>query len=73
MFLRIMWTRRHRSVGTLKKCTARKLIVHSWCPKSVLTSTQSFMFASDEAFQKVGNEAIAENLGACHQDEKLTY
>ena len=44
MFLRIMRTRRHRSVGTPKKCTARKLI------------------ASDEAFQKVVNEAMAENL-----------
>ena len=32
---------------------------------------QSFMFASDEAFHKVVNEAIAENLGACHRDEKL--
>ena len=29
---------------------------------------QNFMFASDEAFPKVVNGAVAENLGACHQD-----
>ena len=41
---RIMRTRRHRSVGTLKKCTARKLIVYSWCSKKVcLQAHQGFM------------------------------
>ena len=34
---------------------------------------QSFMFASYEDFQKVVNGAVVENLGACHQDEKLKY
>ena len=34
MFLRNMRTRGHRSVGTLNKCTARKLIVYSWCSKT---------------------------------------
>ena len=69
MFLRIMRTRRHGSVGTLKKCTARKLIVYSWCSKEVcLQAHHGFMCASDEDFQKVVNGDVAENLATCHQD-----
>ena len=53
--------------GTLKKCTARKLIISSWYSSKVCSPAhQSFMFANDEAFQKVVNGTAAENLGACH-------
>ena len=72
MFLRTVRTRRH-SGHSEKVHGAEADRSQLVLKKSVLTSTQSFMFASDEASQKVVHEAFAENLGACHQDEKLTY
>ena len=44
-----------------------QLVLKKFCSQA----HQSFTFASDEAFPKVVYEAIAENLGVCHQDEKF--
>ena len=66
--LPIMRTRRHRTVGTLKKHGAeadRLQLVHK---KVCSQAHQIFMFDSDEAFPKVVHGAVAENLGACHPD-----
>ena len=41
--------------------------------KVCLQAHQGFMIASDEDFQKVVSGAVAENLGACHQDSKFMY
>ena len=82
MFLRITRTRRHRSVGSEK--VPRKLIVTAGAPKKCAhkhiraSCSPPFCNVRENLSSRAVdggdvNEAIAENLGACHQDEKLKY
>ena len=72
MFLRIMRTRRHRSVGTLNKVHGAEddrsqLVLKKKCAHKHIRASCS---PAVKLSQKVVNEAIAENPRACHQDEK---